>query len=96
MSSHYECKNPFILELIIFLIINQLICSLNFLFLFVSLDRLTSASVVRQPSDRRADPNSSLNTTSQSTHAITNDLNITHSIDNDTSVPDVDNENQDW
>lgn len=59
-------------------------------------DRPSQAVVTRQPSDRRADPNNSLNAAAQSTHAITSDLNTMHSIDNDTSVPDADNENPDW
>lgn len=64
-----------------------------FIFLsFIIADRPSQASVVRQPSDRRLDPNNSLNSTIQSSHHPThhhpNELNTSHSIDNDTSIHD--------
>lgn len=51
-------------------------------------DRPSSASVVRQPSDRRADLNSSANSTTPNNHSITSESSTVHSIDIDTSVQD--------
>ncbi|XP_031622413.1 uncharacterized protein LOC116340198 isoform X2 [Contarinia nasturtii] len=61
----------------------------------LQVDRPSQASVVRQPSDRRSDPNNSLNSTAQSNHPTTNEFNTSHSIDNETSIHEVDNENRD-
>lgn len=69
--------------------------SFRFFLSYLFVDRPSQASVVRQPSDRRSDANSSLNSTTQSNHPTTNELNISHSIDNDTSVQEAVNENRD-
>ncbi|XP_055318841.1 uncharacterized protein LOC129576874 isoform X6 [Sitodiplosis mosellana] len=64
----------------------------------LQVDRPSQASVVRQPSDRRSDANNSLNSTTQSSHhPTTNELNTSHSIDNDTSGihTDADHDNRD-